>query len=119
MSHDLDVLIGGAEQKENVGIWLNETPGCGNYCKLYPRLDPPKVYAVGAVVEVFAAGSLDLPEVRPLLTAAARTDARPIHVGLGGRTHFDLRVTFPGQELQQWSNMAAHPKIVITRHGPE
>jgi hypothetical protein len=115
----IDVLVGGAGQKDNVGIFLNVTPGVGNSCKLCVRAEGPNVYAVGTRVEIFAPGTLQERAARAILAATAPPNGQPIHVGLGGLTHFDLRATFPGRQPQQWRNVAAGPRIILTELGPQ
>jgi len=111
----MDVIIGGAGTKENIGVFLNETPGAGRYCKLVPRMNGPNRNAVGAVVEIYAAGALKrTDDARPLHTAVAPPDGSPIHVGLGEAAAFDLRVTFPDNAPQVHEDITARPRLMIT-----
>ena len=113
----IDVIVGSANGKESIGVYLNATAKTGNYCQLYLRMDAPNVYAAGARVEVFPAGELDRSDPRPLLTEHAHLDGSPLHVGLGDATAFDLRVTFPGLEAMELKNVAARPRLFITPQG--
>ena len=65
----MDVVIGGPghHQSTEITVYLNGTPNAGNFVKLYPRMDAPNPFAVGTLVEVFAAGDLGKPGPRPYL----------------------------------------------------
>ncbi|MBY0522205.1 MAG: VCBS repeat-containing protein [Gemmataceae bacterium] len=113
----LDVAIGGP--KDSVTIYVNQTTNPGNSCQIFPRMDKPNLYAVGARVEVFRAGELDKPGARPFWSEKAHPDATPVHVGLGSATHFDLRVTFPGKEPKSVThkNVEARKKLIASSDG--
>jgi hypothetical protein len=113
----MDVCIGGPD--DTITIFLNQTPNAGRYCNLYPRMPRPNPYAVGARIEVFRAGDLDKPGKKPFLQEAAHPDATPIHIGLAGAVTFDLRVTFPGQELKivELKGVQARNRLQITPDG--
>ena len=113
----VDVIVGGAGEKENIGVYLNTTPKPGNYCLLYPRLKSPNVYAVGTLVEVFHAGTLGELDVFPVLTMEAPLDGSPIPVGLGKASSFDLRVTLPDGATWEENNVIARPKLFVTESG--
>lgn len=91
----LDVAIGGPG--DTITIYLNQTSSPGRSCKLYPRVDKPNPFAVGARVEVFRNGELRKLGGRPIWSERAHPDGTPIHVGLGLAGRFDLRVVFPGK----------------------
>jgi len=107
----MDVIVGGSPKKESICVYLNETPDAGNFCKLYPRMDAPNIYAVGARVEVFPAGGLRGKDV--LLIEDAHADGTPIHVGLGTRRRIDLRVTFPNRESVELENIEAGDRLTV------
>jgi hypothetical protein len=119
----VDVIIGGAKAKENIGIFLNRTPRPGNYCQLRLRMKPPNVYAVGTRVEIYAAGTLSAESNQtdgslfPRLAAVAPRDGSPIHVGLGSAAHFDLRVNFPGGAPLVLRNVPAKEKLTMRPEG--
>lgn len=113
----VDVIVGGAEEKENIGIYLNATPQTGNFCRLFLRMNKPNVYAVGTRVEYFRSGALGEKDARPLLAEEAHLDGSPIHLGLGEATSFDLRVTFPGNKVLQLKNVNAEPEMFVTPDG--
>lgn len=115
----VDVIIGGAKAKENIGIFLNRTPDVGRYCQLQLRMPSPNVYAVGARVEVFAAGALakaDSPAIA-LLTADAPRDGSPIHIGLASAERFDSRIAFPGEAPLVLRDVAAAAQLTVTPAG--
>lgn len=113
----VDVIVGGAENKENIGVYLNATPSAGNYCQLYTRMDRPNVYAVGTRVEAFPTGTLGKKNAVPILVEYAHVDGSPIQIGLGEAKSLDLRVAFPGRKTLELSNVAAKPKLLITPEG--
>ena len=115
----MDLVIGGPGQHQSteITVYLNATPNPGNFTKLYPRMDAPNPYAVGTVVEVFAAGDLGKPDARPYLVEKAHPDATPIHVGLADAATFDFRVTFPGTKPLELKNIAAKPKLTVSAAG--
>ena len=113
----MDVCVGGPG--DDITVYLNEIPHPGNFCNLYPRMDEPNPYAVGARVQVFRAGQLGQPGARPILDEKAHPDGTPIHVGLGRERKFDVRVTFPGkaQKPVERQHVKAGKKIRITPDG--
>lgn len=113
----LDVIIGGAEGKESVGIFLNRTAGAGRAVQLLPRENKPNPFAVGARVELFRAGALAEENPRPLRIEQANGDGSPIHFGLGTEQTFDLRVIFPGKAALEFSKLKASPKLQINADG--
>lgn len=113
----IDVVVGGAGEKENIGVFLNTTPKTGNCCRLYLRMERPNVYAAGARVELFAAGTLGSKDARTMQAKDAPLDGSPIHLGLGNADSFDLRVTFPGHERRQWRDIPAKPELFVTPEG--
>lgn len=114
----VDVIIGGSPGKEDIGIFINETPSTGNYCKLSLRMKGPNPNAVGAKVEVFPAGTLRGKGALPILTESAPLDGAPIHLGLGKASEFDLRVTFPGKSPREFHKVKASPGLMITPDQP-
>lgn len=95
----VDLAVGLRPQKDSPGdvhLFLNRSEGAGNYLAISPRMSAPNPYAVGAVVEVFAAGDAAKKEAQPLFVEKAHPDATPVLVGLGARTACDVRVIFPG-----------------------
>ena len=109
----MDVIVGGCSEKESICVYLNETPNVGNFCKLYPRMDAPNTYAVGARVEVFPAGRLGRKDVQPLLTENGHADGTPIHVGLGTRRRIDVRVSFPGHAHVELKDIEASGRLTV------
>ena len=101
----LDLAVGGGttneDRKFSITLYLNRTQSTGHFANILPRMAAPNPFGVGAVIEVFAPGTLGQPQARPLLIEKAHCDATPVHVGLGKLETFDLRVTSPrGQTLE-------------------
>jgi hypothetical protein len=113
----VDVIIGGAGDKEDIGIFINETRSAGTYCKLYPRMKSPNIYAVGTRVEIYSAGSLGKKDAQPRSTETAPLDGSSIHIGLGKERTFDMRVIFPGRPLREFRNVNAVPTLRVTPVG--
>lgn len=113
----VDLVIGGSEKKEDIGVYRNTTPNAGNVCKLLPRMNPPNVYAAGTIVEVFRAGAIDMKGSRPFLVERTRPDGSPVHVGLGTSKRFDVRITFPGRKPVVHRDLESRPKLVVTPDG--
>lgn len=113
----IDLIIGGAGEKENIGIFLNKTAQPGNHVVLNLRMDAPNVYAVGAKVEVFRQGEIKKVNARPFRVETAKPDGTPIHIGLGKATSFDLRVKFPGKEVVELLKLETNESVVITPAG--
>lgn len=115
----IDLAIGGPGHHDSteITLYLNETPNPGNYCNIHLRMDAPNPYAIGALVEVYAAGELGKPGARPFLAENAHHDATAVHVGLGRAEAFDLRVTFPGKPPVELRNVAAKKRLQIAPDG--
>jgi hypothetical protein len=64
--------------------------------RIVPRMPSPNPYAVGAIVEVYAAGQLAQKSAGPIAIEKAHPDGTPVHVGLGDRAKCDVRIRFPG-----------------------
>jgi hypothetical protein len=114
----MDLVIGGStgkDAKTDIAIYRNATKSTGHYLKIEPRMPAPNPYAVGAVVEVFAAGESETPKARPFFVEKAHADATPIHVGLGARTSCDVRVTFPGGKVVHARGVGADQTVRIDR----
>ncbi len=92
----LDVVVGGP--RDTISLYLSSAAKPGRYARIFPRMSAPNPFAVGARVEVFEADTLARPGARPLWVQQARHDGQGVHVGLGERQAFDLRVTFPGKD---------------------
>ncbi len=121
MDHDgrIDVVIGGAGEKETIGVFLNKSPNTGAFCRLRVRMDKPNVYAVGTRVEVFKAGELGDADGRPFLVEETKPDGTPVHIGLGKAKRFDLRLTFPGRNPMVFKNIFAENDLAVTPKGIE
>lgn len=113
----VDLVIGGSEEKEDIGVYRNATPHPGNFCSLLPRMTRPNVYAAGTIVEAFPAGTIDIKGSRPFLVERTRPDGSPVHIGLGAAKLFDLRITFPGREPVVHRELEARPALVVTPDG--
>lgn len=114
----VDVMIGGSGDKENVGIFVNETPSAGNFCKLHVRMPSPNTYGVGTQVAIYSHGELFKKGARARRIESAPLDGSPIHIGLGTETKFDIRVTFPGRRPMESTNVQAAPSIRIAPDSP-
>jgi len=113
----IDVIVGGAGEKENIGVFLNQTQGFGNVCRLYLRREEPNVYAAGAKVELFRAGTLGRPNAFPVFVQDAHLDGSPIHLGLRDANSFDLRVRFDDDNTLELKNVASRPKLYVNTQG--
>lgn len=91
----LDLAVG--SPGDTITIYLNQTTQPGRSVDLYPRMEKPNPFAVGARVEVFRAGELGKAGAKPFWVEKAHADGTPIHVGMGSATKFDLRVIYPGK----------------------
>lgn len=114
----MDLVVGGGpgkDSKTDITLYRNRTPSTNRYLKIEPRMPTPNPYAVGAVVEVFAAEDIDKPNARPFFVEKAHADASPVHVGLGSRKSCDVRVTFPGGKIVVGRNVAANQTVTIDR----
>lgn len=109
--HDgrLDLAIGMRAKGTpgEVQLFLNRTPKAGHFLSVHFFAPSPNPFAVGALVEVFAAGELAEEGARPLFVEKAHIDGTPIHGGLGDRTRCDVRVTFPGGKIVKTSGVEA------------
>lgn len=113
----IDLIIGGAGEKENIGIFLNKTAEPGNHVALNLRMDAPNGYAVGASVELFHRNEMRKTNARPFRVETANPDGSPIHIGLGKATSFELRVKFPGKPVAEILELKANESVVITPAG--
>jgi hypothetical protein len=115
----LDLVIGNKTPDKIGGITLNlnASKTLGNFANIHLRMDGPNPYAVGTLVEVWKAGTLDTGNARPFVVEKAHPDATPIHVGLGQATRMDLRVTFPGKQFVVHRNVALEANMTIRPDG--
>jgi hypothetical protein len=112
----MDLVVGGSPGKDSrkeITIYLNRTADAGGYLKVLPRMAAPNPFAVGAVVEVFAAGDLGQEAARPLLVEKAHPDGTPVHVGLAGAQTCDLRVTFPNGRVATQRGVRANTRVTV------
>jgi hypothetical protein len=102
----------------DIRIYLNQTAATGHYAFVYPRMDAPNVYAVGAYLEFYAAGEAGTAGAHPFLRAKPNPNAVPIHVGLGAYTSFDVAVVWPtGTVTELYHNLNAADSIEIRPGG--
>ena len=113
----LDVVVGGAGEKENIGVFLNVTKNPGNGSQLSLREKAPNIYAVGARVELYRAGTLGKPDAIPMRTADAHVDGSPIHLGLGEDETFDLRVRFSDDHELELKDITVKSKMTVGPQG--
>lgn len=113
----LDLVIGGSDGKESIGIYLNKTPDAGRSVQLSLSMEGPNPYALGGTVELFRSGSLAESSPRVLRRDQPSPDGAPIHLGLGAEESFDLRVTFPGRPPLNLPKLAVQPKLQIDATG--
>ena len=113
----MDVVIGGAGKQE-ITVYLNETPHAGKHADIHPRMAAPNPYAVGAVVEAYWAGDLGRKGAVPIVTEKAHWDATPVHVGLGEEAKFDLRVKFPDGTVVEKRGVDSGKRWKVTPDGP-
>ncbi len=114
----VDLVVGGSagkESKTDITIYRNVTKSSGHYLKIVPRMPAPNPFGVGAIVEVFGPGELDMPNARPYFVEKAHADGTPVHVGLGERTACDVRITFPGGKVVSTRSVAADQVVTIDR----
>jgi FG-GAP-like repeat len=111
-----DVAIGGTGN--TITLLVNRSRA-GPYTNLYLRMEKPNLYAAGARVQAFKAGTLGGPNALPFLRAVAAQDGTPVRIGLGEATSFDLHVTFPGKEKKtvEHRNVGARPRMKLTPDG--
>ncbi len=112
----LDAVIGGAGEKENIGIFLNRTPDVGNACWLYPRMPLPNRYAVGTQIQAYVAGTMNTDSPVLLVDTLAPTAGLPILIGLGQANTVDLRLKFPGHEPVELTSLPIKPRMQV---GPD
>ncbi|HYE20745.1 MAG TPA: VCBS repeat-containing protein [Tepidisphaeraceae bacterium] len=111
-----DLAVGLRAAKDSPGeiqLFLNRSPNPGHFASIAPRMAAPNPFAVGAVVEVFAAGQIGSPTARPLAVEKARLDGSPILTGLGEATRCDVRVTFPGGRVVERKSVEAGRPVTI------
>ncbi|MCW8131692.1 MAG: CRTAC1 family protein [Planctomycetota bacterium] len=113
----MDVCVGGPA--ETITIFLNQSPNPGHGVQIYPCMDKPNPFAVGARVEIFRAGDLDKPGARPVASAWANSNGLPVHAGLGKDAAFDLKIVFPGKEPRTVAlkGLAADRRLKVTPDG--
>jgi hypothetical protein len=113
----MDVCIGGPGN--TISIYINQSANPGHGCLLFPRMEKPNPYAVGARFEFYRAGELGKPGARPFQIRSANSNGLPIHAGLGEATSFDLRATFPGKTplVHELKGVEAAKKLKITADG--
>ena len=114
----LDLLIGGSEELEEIGIFLNRTPPTtGNGVQLTVRLEKPNLYAVGTEVQAYRAGTMNTPDEKLLFSGQPQPDGSPLAFGLGNSTAFDLRVSFPQRDPIELQNVRHRPRMLLTSDG--
>jgi len=113
----MDLAVGVLPEKDSPGdihLFLNRTEGVGHHLRILPRMPAPNPFAVGAVVEVFAAGEPKSQSPQLLLSQKAHLDGSPVHVGLGARTACDVRVLFPGSMVIERKNVPVDRPITVS-----
>ena len=113
----VDLAIGLRPAKDSPGdihLFLNRTESSSHHLTVLPRMKAPNPFAVGAVVEVYAAGESAKSAARPLLLEKAHTEGTPVLVGLSDRKACDVRVTFPGGAVVVKENVPADGKLTVT-----
>jgi hypothetical protein len=94
----IDFAVGvrlGKDSHGDIHLFLNRTPSASHRLVVRARMPAPNPFAVGAIIEIYEAGTSSKPGVRPFFLEKAHPDGTPVHVGLGDRTACDVRVRFP------------------------
>lgn len=103
------------EVRRNVGTGTKESPRpMGQWLAVRLHQSAPNVNAVGAFVEVRTSGGLIVRE-HTVGGGHASGEMGWIHVGLGGATMAEVRVTFPGTAPGEWHTVETNSFYDITR----
>lgn len=109
----LDLVV--VNRRAPLELWQNVTGATGAWAAVDPVLPGPNRRAVGAWVELRAAGRVTAREVT-VGGGHAGGKALPLHFGLGGETAAEARVIWPDGSATGWLPV---PAGRVTRIGPE
>ncbi len=104
----LDLVV--VNRRAPLEIWENVTPGAGNWLQVLPRMEGPNSFAVGAWVEVEAAGHVQRKEIT-VGGGHVSGKAGPLHFGLGEAETARLRVIWPDGSASDWAETPTDRRI--------
>ncbi len=112
----LDLAV--VNRRAPLEIYQNVTTGTGNWLAVDLTQPAPNTQAVGAWIEVEAAGQRHMREVT-VGGGHASGAAVPHHFGLGAAERIRLRVIWPGGAVSAWQEVGVNQVISATRAGDD
>lgn len=110
----LDLVV--INRRAPMELWQNETPETGNWAEVMPRMAGPNAFAVGAWLEMRAAGHEQDQEVT-VGGGHASGHATPMHFGLGAAKDAELRVVWPDGTESGWQRVPANAAYEVWPEG--
>lgn len=110
----LDIVV--VNRRAPVEIWQNATEATGNWLALEIRQPGPNRRAVGAWVEVRAAGRVMDQEIT-VGGGHASGQAGPLHFGLGAAEDAEVRVLWPDGQTADWTPVETGRIVTLQRAG--
>jgi len=108
----LDLVV--VNRRAAMEIWQNATPDTGHWAKIEPLSPGTNRRAVGAWIELRAAGRILTSEVT-VGGGHAGGKALPVHFGLGSARAAELRVIWPDGAASDWITIPVDRLIRVTR----
>jgi hypothetical protein len=109
----LDIVV--VNRRDPLEIWQNVTADAGNWLALDLRQPGQNRNAVGAWVELRAAGLVQTQEIT-VGGGHGGGQAGPLHFGLGNASEVDLRVIWPDGNASRWHRaVAGNQRLLIDR----
>jgi hypothetical protein len=110
----LDIVV--VNRRAPMELWHNVTPGTGAWLQIEPRMDAPNTRAVGAWVELRAAGRVQAQEVT-VGGGHGGGQAGPLHFGLGDAAEAEVRVLWPDGVVSDWAPLPLNLRLTLRPAG--
>jgi hypothetical protein len=110
----LDVVV--VNRVDNVRVYRNVGSGTGNWIGLQLNDTGANRDAIGAWIEVRAAGVVQQRELT-IGGGHGSGELGPVHFGLGQSAQADVRITWPDGTLGDWQPVSSNGEYLIERGG--
>lgn len=107
----LDLVV--MNRRAPMELYRNVTQNTGHWLGVELAMAPPNTRAVGALVELTAAGVTQTQEII-VGGGHAGGQAGPLHFGLGTAQSVDLKITWPDGQVSQHLGITANQRLVLT-----
>lgn len=108
----LDLIV--VNRRAPLEIWQNDTPDTGHWLAVDLRQPGANSRAVGAFVELRLPDGRIATQEHTVGGGHVSGDAGPLHFGLGTTDGAELRVTWPGGAVSDWTAVAADRVLLVS-----